>query len=284
MPKFFEDRALDVGALTDADQLRGTRWAIDVRDATTGTKLVELDNHVLLKCASLGKLYLQIEVATQLVAGHLDPKQPVDRRSVAPVADSGLWQHLASDVLPVIDAAWLVGSVSDNLATNVLLELVGLDRIQARATQYAADGSTLHDRVRDARGADDPATFSEGSAADWASLFARLHHGTVENQQVSELVLSWLAASVDLSMVASAFGLDPLAHAAATDRGIAVWNKTGTDNGVRADAGLVRHDGQTVAYAAVCNWDPPVRPDPRDPVLATMRDIGAALCIQQATT
>lgn len=277
-------QALDFGPLTEADRLRSTRWAVDVRDVTTGAVLTEFHHHRLLRCASLGKLYLLIEVATQVVTGHLDPRRPVDRRSVAPVADSGLWQHLASDVLPVIDAAQLVGSVSDNLATNVLLELVGLETVQARAALYAADGSTLHDQVRDVRGASDPATLSEGSAADWACLFTRLYHGTVENPQASDLVLSWLSANVDLSMVASAFGLDPLAHAAATDRGMAVWNKTGTDIGIRADAGLVRDDGQVIAYAVVCNWDPHVRPDPRDAVLATMRDIGAALCIQQATT
>ncbi|MPY79376.1 MAG: hypothetical protein GEV04_12985 [Actinophytocola sp.] len=57
------------------------------------------------------------------------------------------------------------------------------------------------------------------------------------------LVLDWLATGFDLSMVASAFGLDPLAH---TDR----------DRGVRA------------------NWRPSEHDQERDAVLAAMRGVG----------
>jgi beta-lactamase class A len=267
----------DVRRLLGAEALRGTRWSVAVRDATSGATLVELDGHRLLRTASVAKVYVLVEVAVRLAAGELDPLLPVDRRSTAPVADSGLWHRFAGDVLPVVDVAALVGAVSDNLAANALVALLGLDTVRARAAQHAADGSTLHDLVRDVRGAADPPTLSEGSAADWVSLFAGLKRGTVESPRVSELVLGWLAAGADLSMVASAFGLDPLSHACAPDRGIAVWNKTGTDAGLRADVGVVDVGSRTLAYAAICNWSPDADPDPRDAVLLAMRGIGAAL-------
>ena len=41
----------------------------------------------------------------------------------------------------------------------------------------------------------------------------RLHQGHVMDPEVSRTVRSWLAANTDLSMVSSAFDLDPLAHA-----------------------------------------------------------------------
>jgi beta-lactamase class A len=268
---------VDVHRLLEAEDLRNTHWSLDIRDARSGATLAEFDNHQLLRTASVTKIYVLIEVAARVIAGDVDPLLPVDRRSIPPVAESGLWQHLASDVLPVVDVARLVGSVSDNLATNVLIDLVGLEAVQARAAKYAADGSTLHDVVRDVRGAGDPATFSEGSAADWASLFVRLKQGAAESPRVSEMVMDWLAAGADLSMVASAFGLDPLAHAGAADRGIVLWNKTGTDPGVRADVGAIDLGRQTLAYAVVCNWSPLARPDPRDEVLLAMRKIGESL-------
>ena len=62
-----------------------------------------------------------------------------------------------------------------------------------------------------------------------------------------------MSAGTDLSMVGSAFGLDPLSHAGA-DGGVRLWNKTGTDTGVRADAGVVEVDGAIWSYAAICNW------------------------------
>ena len=64
-----------------------------------------------------------------------------DRRTTEPVADSWVWQHLVTDQLPVADAAVLVGAVSDNLATNVLVDLLGLDAVQARARSMAPGGS-----------------------------------------------------------------------------------------------------------------------------------------------
>ena len=88
-------------------------------------------------------------------------------------------------------------------------------------------------------------------------------------------MLSWLRAGADLSMVAQPLGLDPLAHADG-DRGLRLWHKTGTDDGTRADVGLVSGPEGTVAYAAIARWDP-TGPDRRMPVLAAMHALGRAL-------
>ena len=65
---------------------------------------------------------------------------------------------------------------------------------------------------------------------------------------MSQRVIGWLSLNTDLSMVASAFGLDPLAHRTG-DHGILLVNKTGTDGGVRADAGVLRGPRAAVSYA-----------------------------------
>ena len=262
--------AVDLADLLGQPELAGTRWSIDIRDPSGGSR-----HHApqrLLRTASVGKVFLLVEVADRLERGAIDPQQPLRRDRVAPVADSGLWQHLASEALPVSDAACLVGAVSDNWATNALLDLVGLSPVQARARDLAPGGSLLHDLVRDARGPDHPPTLSEGCAADWAGLFADLAAGSVVSPAVSATVLSWLATGTDLSMVASALDLDPLAHAE-PDRGVRLWNKTGTDSSARADVGVVRGPAGQVSYAAICNWD---RGDdrPRAAVMAAMRDLG----------
>ena len=88
--------------------------------------------------------------------------------------------------------------------------------------------------------------------------------------------LDWLAAGVDLSMVASAFELDPLSHAGNADQDLRVWNKTGTEAGVRADVGIVELEGTNWTYAVICNWDghdARILPE----VLRTMREIGLEL-------
>lgn len=252
------------------------RWSIDARDATFGQCLFELNAHQVLKTASVAKVHLLCELADRFTQGRLDPLHPLDRRSVQPIADSGLWQHLATDVLPAVDVARLVGAVSDNLAANVLLDHLGLDAVQQRGRQLAPDGSLLHDIVRDQREPGDTRTLSTGTAADWATLFQKLQDPRNYGPSGS-MVLDWLSVGTDLSMVASAFGLDPLAHGAGPDRGFTIWNKTGTDRGIRADVGLVNSEMRSVTYAVLCNWDPSALPDPRDRVLATMGELGALI-------
>lgn len=219
------------------------RWGVCVREGDR--VLLAHREHELHRTASIGKLLLLLQVGQALEDGRLRRDEPLDRREVEPVADSGLWQHLDVDVLPLHDVALLVASVSDNLATNVLLHRVGLPARRGRLA--------LHDLVRDRRGPEHPPTLSTGTAADLALLMADL----------PAVVREWLRTGTDLSMVAAAFGLDPLAH---VEEGL--LNKTGTDSTVRADVGVVGG----IAYAVLVEWDP--GQDLRDEALAGMRRIG----------
>jgi beta-lactamase class A len=224
-----------------------------------------------LRTASVGKLLLLIETARQIVAGQLDPAGRLPKDPALAVADSGLWQHLSVPALPIADLAVLIAAVSDNYATNVLLARVGLPAVAGLTATLGLHDTALHDRVRSSRAPGDPPTLSHGSAAELAELMSGLAAGTVLSPAVCARVDDWLATGVDLSMVASGFDLDPLAHGAA-DRGPALRNKTGTDDGVRADVG---HLGPR-AYAVLANWDPQAG-DRTGDVMRGMRAIGAAL-------
>ena len=87
-------------------------------------------------------------------------------------------------------------------------------------------------------------------------------------------MLRWLAANADLSMVAAALDLDPLAHGEA-DRGVTLVNKTGTISTARGDVGVVGGPDATLAYAVLATW--PQHVDARDQVLAAMRAVGQQL-------
>ena len=91
-------------------------------------------------------------------------------------------------------------------------------------------------------------------------------------------VRAWLEGGADLSMVAGAVGLDPLAHRADDRPAFALAHKTGTDDGVRADVGVVgrRGVGGEASYAVVASWDP-TDGDRTDEVLAAMRAVGTWL-------
>lgn len=249
-------------------------WSICVRDVA-GHELARCNPDRRMNTASIGKLLLLLEVARQLGEGELSGATLLGRNPELLVADSGIWQHLRVEELAVHDLCVLVASVSDNLATNVLLERVGLAKVHNVADSLGLVHTTLLDYVRDRRGPDDPATLSTGSASELSRVMSQLARKELISSAVSEQVNAWLETCVDLSMVASAFGLDPLAHAAPA-RELVLRNKTGADAGVRADVGTIGRNAVRFAYAVIANWDVSDR-GLRDVALWGMRAIGTAL-------
>lgn len=218
-------------------------WCL--RDSA-GAVVDSFEEDAVCPTASVGKVLLLLAVADALADGRLDARAPLARPD--PVADSGLWQHLPMVQLAPGEAAVLVAAVSDNLATNALLDHVGIDGLAVMVKDLGFQTLSLHDRVRDTRVAENPPHLSSGSAAEWSLLMHGLVSGSVMSPHVSRQVLSWLSLSVDHSLVLAPFGFDPLV---ARRSGVFCANKTGSDLGLRADVGVVRRGDQAFTYAAL---------------------------------
>jgi beta-lactamase class A len=234
-------------ALSDL-AINGVQVSARATDLATGRVLFSVDDHVVMPTASIGKVLLLVEVAAKLREADLGALTILDRTASDSVGDSGIWQHLQAPSLPVADLAALIGATSDNLATNVLIRAVGLDAVRIRTEQLGLTRTALLDLVRDHRGPDDAPQLSVGSAKELTWLFTALARGEVVDAETSERVLAWLSLNTDLSMVASAFGLDPLSHRE-SDHGLLLVNKTGTDAGVRSEVGVLRGPRAGVVYA-----------------------------------
>ena len=139
--------AIDLGAFGLTGP--GVSWGVHVRDVVDRRRLVALNEDAVLATASVGKLLLLLETSRQIAAGEVSSDEMLTRLPQDQVADSGLWQHLQVEALPLGDVAGLVGAVSDNLATNVLLRRVGLDAVSAAAARLGLTATALHDKVRD---------------------------------------------------------------------------------------------------------------------------------------
>jgi beta-lactamase class A len=249
-------------------------WSICIRNHA-GHEVASHNPDISMKTASIGKLLLLAEVARQCDAGSLDGTKLLGRDPSLVVADSGIWQYLQVEKLSIHDLCVLVAGVSDNLATNVLLKHVGFQRLRELFKALGLTRTALLDYVRDDRGPDDLWTLSVGSAAELSSFMSQIARKELISQVVSEQLDAWLATGMDLSMVASAFGFDPLAHAE-SDRSFSIRNKTGTDTGIRADVGTIGRNSAWFSYAVIANWEA-ADPSLRDTVLSRMNSIGRML-------
>ena len=128
--------------------LAPVNWSILVVVVGSGAKLAAQDEDRILWTASVGKLFLLVEIARRAAAGDLDLTERVRWRDDELVADSGLWYRLDQRELSVGDLCLLVGAVSDNLATNVLLRLVGVPAVAVTTRALGHRDSALLDGVR----------------------------------------------------------------------------------------------------------------------------------------
>jgi beta-lactamase class A len=269
-----ENFARGFQALSDL-ALAGVQVSARATDLATGKELFSVDDHVVMPTASIGKVLLLVEVASRLTGTSAEAFTVLDRAPRDAVGDSGIWQHLQSPSLPLADLAAMIGATSDNLATNVLLRHVGLESVRARTEALGLTRTALLDLVRDHRGPDDAPQLSIGSAKELTWLFASLARGEIVSPEVSQRVIGWLSLNSDLSMVASAFGLDPLAHRT-PDHGVLLVNKTGTDGGVRSEVGVLRGPRASVSYA-VSTYFADTGLSSRLAVLDGMRQLGMDL-------
>jgi len=231
----------------------GVQVSARVTDLATGDPLLSIDDHVVMPTGAVGEVLLLIEVAARLDDADFAALTILERESADAVHGAGLWQHLQASAFHPADLALLVGATSDNLATNVLLEYVGLDAVRRRTEGLGLKRTALLDRARDQRGPDDAPHLSVASMRELTWLFSGLAHGEVVDSEASQRVTGWLSAGGDLSLVPSVFGLNPLAHRS-PGHGIQVFNKTGHDAGVRADAGVVRGPRAGVTYAVAASF------------------------------
>ncbi|WP_433288291.1 serine hydrolase [Micromonospora sp. CA-244673] len=209
------------------------------------------DPDLVLPLASVGKVLLLGEVARRLADRTLEADQPVELLDAdREVGGTGLLGQLSPRRWTVADLATAVATVSDNAATNALLRLVTLDAVQDLARGAGLRDTTVHDRIRAARGPGVPQTFATGTAGELCAFLAEVAAGTWHSPQACELLRGWLAGNTDRTMVADSIGHDPW-----SGDGVRVENKTGTDTGVRADTGIVsgRH---TVVYAVIAAFAP----------------------------
>lgn len=249
----------------------GITWSAKAVDLDSGHVLFEQGEHLALDTASIGKVFLLHTVLELEQRGELRLDEPVTRRPSEWMDNSGLWYLLQADTLSIYDLCALIGAVSDNAATNTMCRRVGLDAVHASTAALGYTESSLDDIVRWPIPTGFPPNLSTGSARELTDFVARVARNEVLTEAGCDTLRRWLGAGMDCSMVASAWGLDPLAHYF-YDRDIWMWNKTGTTSRVRGDIGVVMSPKRRVAYSVLANWER--GSDHRDEALATMREAG----------
>jgi beta-lactamase class A len=211
-----------------------------VQDLTTGDRIALHDQEVF-PTASAIKLAILYELFAQADAGRLSLEEPMplDRRAV--VGGAGILQELTAPVMPLRDYATLMIVLSDNTATNMLIDRAGLTSVSDRLRALGLARTQLRRRMIDA-GAARRGDENVSTPAELGRLLELMHQGHGLRPESQASLLEILKKKKSSAMTRGLPAEVPVA------------GKSGSLEGVRVDAGIVYLATRPYIFAAMATY------------------------------
>ena len=214
-----------------------------IHDLQTGA---EVSHHPdrRVPTASVYKLYVLLHLACAGAEGTVEWNTPLTLRAEHQSPGSGVLSGLTPGLtLSVRDACFLMTAVSDNAATNMLLDHVGLEAVNARLCSFGLKQTALVPQTRTPEAPRLPYATGHTTPRETADLLLQLVRPARLPPDVAREAVAVLAAQQDRSMIGR--WLPP---------GWTYAGKTGADADLRADVGLVTApDNREFVLALFCH-------------------------------
>ena len=203
--------------------------------------------------ASVFKLPLLVEVFRQAETGALDLDERVTLRAEDVVMGSGILRDFGPGLQPTLrDLAMMMVIVSDNSATNLLLDRVGgPQRVNATMRDLGLASIVVHRRIVFGEITTN-GSLAEAAPRDLMRLVAMLAREELVSPAASREMLAILGRQRYLEQAPRFIAYRPYAGDFGRPQPIEVFNKTGFINSLRADTGLITIDPDVrIAYSVV---------------------------------
>lgn len=190
--------------------------------------------------ASAIKIFVLYALLSEAAAGRLDLAERHAVPESARTLGSGVLLHLAPGLQPTwSDLATLMMMLSDNLATNLLVDRLGTDTVNAHIRRAGLEHTALGGRVDFARLAADKTALGASTPADLVRFFARLRQGQLLDPAAADRLLDVMRIQKYIEPLRRRLPADPYAREFGDPEPVWVASKTGSLSGVRCEAGLV---------------------------------------------
>ncbi len=223
-----------------------------------------------VRTASTIKLPIMIECFFEAGEGKLDWKQPITITEDEKVSGSGIAQELSNgDVLPIRDLVDLMIVLSDNTATNLILNRVPADAVNTRMAQLGlqqtrcmrkilGDGNKLKSEpsgisAEGAKPENRKWGIGRSSPREMVVLLEKLYRGELVNRQASDEMLEILKRQRDHDCI----GRDM--------KDITIASKSGALDHLRSDLGILYTAHGAIAMAFTVDNFPDVNWTPDNP-------------------
>lgn len=187
-----------------------------------------LNEKELFPTASSIKVFILAEVYRQAAEGKFKMTDIRPLPASTRVGGSGILSLLGekSVSMSIRDYCVLMMNLSDNTATNLLNDLVGMKNVNDRAAQYGCTSTKLQRIMMDVQAAKEGRE-NISSPKDLLTIFEKLYRGEIVSKQASDDMLSVMKLEKDGWLKNG------------IPSGIPIANKAGDIEGIKCDAGIV---------------------------------------------
>lgn len=220
--------------------------AVAIKHLKTGETFLYRETEVM-PTASLIKFPILVEYYKQLETGAIKSDLVVPLREEDKVPGSGiLTEHFANGtLLPLETVAHLMITYSDNTATNLVLDHVGISNVSKTMSELGVPETQIHSKVfrRDTSVAIERSQkYGLGSttAADMLSLLEKLHLKQLVSENASAMMMKHLLSCDDKTKLLRFLPID-----------VKGYHKTGAVNDCRTDAGLFQTPSGWIAMVVL---------------------------------
>jgi beta-lactamase class A len=218
--------------------------AVAFKDLQSGD-VVAINADVVLPQASSIKIPILVEVLRQAQAGKLRLDERVEVRKSQFAGGSGVLQDFGdgTSAVSLRDLAALMIVVSDNTATNILIDRVGQAQVNDTMQSLGFEKTRLMRRMiqpqEERRGVENVST-----AREMAALLEQLYRGKLLDERHTALAIELLKNAK----------YEPTPMGRGLPAGVALAGKPGSLPGVRCESGIVLLDGRPYVLSVMTTY------------------------------
>jgi beta-lactamase class A len=220
------------------------------------SKTISFAPEKLMPTASCIKLPMLVALFDKAERGEIDIEVPYVMKASDQVGGSGTLKHLSPGAsLSLRDYAALMIILSDNTATNVVADAVGIDFINAKMKELGLAQTTLKTRIDFEAIGSDVRNLSESTVADFAILLEGIAKGTLVSAKASAAIKDIMSRQHYLDLLPRRLPYNPYAGDLGGTVDLSVAGKTGFFPGFRGDTIIIDAAGQSIIMAAFVYGD-----------------------------
>ena len=229
-------------AISDVDSHLDGVLGVAIEDLTTGDHIFLRENQVFVQASSI-KIAVLAELYRQAQQGKMKLTDLYTVQSSDLVPDSDIMGGLTPGVTRVTlrDLATMMVAVSDNSATNVLIDRVGMENVNALLDSLGLAHTRLRRKMMDLEAAKQGRE-NVSTPGEMASLLRALHEGKFLNKDLTADFFKMLSTGKDSWIPKDLPG------------GVRVADKPGALEGVRNDSGIVFVEGRPYVICVMTSY------------------------------